>query len=120
MYEGIDITLEQLWKLCNTVGKCSYTYGDNKEHYTGIGNDENWIIIIPCNVKDNEVLGLTLYVFKKEKNIPKTCLMLNKSKHIKFIIENIKECKLKWLPSCNSLSYYLEDENGKWIDVTFI
>ena len=120
MYEGIDIKPEQLQKLCNTAGKCSYAYGNNKEHYTGTGKDENWIIIIPCNVKDNEVIGLELCIFEKEEDIPRTWLMLNKSKHIKYILENIKECKLKWLLNCNSLSYYLEDKNGKWIDVTFI
>jgi len=120
MYEGIDIKPEQLWKLCNTVGKCRYAYGDNKEHYTGIGEEENWIIIMPYNVKDNEFLGLTLYVFEKEKDIPKTWLMINKSKHTKFIIENVKTCKLKWSSNCNSLSYYLEDENSKWINVNYI
>ena len=120
MYKGIDIKPEQLKKLCNTVGKCSYSCGNSKEHYTGIGENENWIIIMPCNVKDNEILGLTLYIFKKEEDIPRNWFMLNKSKHTKFTLENIKECKLKWLSEYNSLSYYLEDKNGKWIDVTFI
>ena len=120
MYEGIDIKPEQLQKLCNTVGKCSYAYGNNKEHYTGTGEEENWIIIMPYNVKNDEMLGLKLYIFEKEEDIPRNWFMLNESEHIKFTLRNIIECKLKWLSEYNSLSYYLEDKNGKWIDVTFI